>query len=90
MSTQEFTTTASPSKYVSSMQYVETGHQRKLRKGKGNFFVELLEKLGEKLYWIYYIHLPFYLMTSFDSFCLHSSFLIAFTVGCFGFIKYCL
>ncbi|SCU80347.1 LADA_0B06744g1_1 [Lachancea dasiensis] len=49
---------------------------------------EKLSNFGENLYWMYYIHLPYYLMTSGDAFCLHSFFLAMFTLGVFGLIKY--
>lgn len=74
------------------MRYIETIRERKLRKASGK---DIFEKAGdtiadftESLYWMYYIHLPFYLMTSFDSFCLHAFFLIIFSLSVFGVIKY--
>ncbi|SCU78467.1 LANO_0A03092g1_1 [Lachancea nothofagi CBS 11611] len=51
-------------------------------------FVEKVSNFGENLYWMYYIHLPYYLMTSGDAFCLHSFFLGMFTLGLFGLVKY--
>lgn len=75
-----------------SMKYVETIRERKIRKAPGK---DIFDKAGdaigdfvESLYWMYYIHLPFYLMTSFDSFCLHAFFLIIFSLSFFGVIKY--
>ncbi|SCU83944.1 LAMI_0C05468g1_1 [Lachancea mirantina] len=51
-------------------------------------FAERISDFAESIYWMYYIHLPFYLMTSFDAFCLHTFFLAIFTLSLFGFIKY--
>ncbi|AGO13891.1 AaceriAGR026Cp [[Ashbya] aceris (nom. inval.)] len=49
---------------------------------------EKVFKFFESLYWMYYIHLPYYLMTSFDSFCLHVFFLVVFTLSLFGLLKW--
>lgn len=77
---------------MNSMKYIETIRERKLRKASGkDFFEKAGDAIGdfvESLYWMYYIHLPFYLMTSFDSFCLHAFFLIIFSLSFFGVIKY--
>lgn len=77
-----------------SMKYVETVREHKIRESPG---MSTIDKLGdmigdfvESLYWMYYIHLPYYLMTSFDSFCLHAFFLTIFSLGFFGIIKYLL
>lgn len=51
---------------------------------------EKVYKFFESLYWMYYIHLPYYLMTSFDSFCLHVFFLVVFTLSLFGLLKWVL
>ncbi|CCH62851.1 hypothetical protein TBLA_0I01920 [Henningerozyma blattae CBS 6284] len=71
-----------------SFQYVETIHDAKVRTGTKDTFPQKIADCFEKLYWIYYIHLPFYLMTSFDSFCLHVFFLMIFSLSLFGIIKY--
>lgn len=42
------------------------------------------------LYWLYYIHLPFCLMSHFDSFCLHFLVLITFILSFYGLVKYIL
>lgn len=51
-------------------------------------FVEKVANFIENLYWMYYIHFPFYLMTSFDSFCLHALVLVLFCLSFFGILKY--
>ncbi|QEU62341.1 Tsc3 [Kluyveromyces lactis] len=51
----------------------------------------IAEKLADfvkNLYWVYYIHLPFYLMTSLDAFCLHTIFLVVVSLSLFGLLKY--
>lgn len=77
-----------------SMRYVETMRERKIRESAGKSNVDKIgDMIGdfvESLYWMYYIHLPYYLMTSFDSFCLHAFFLTIFSLGFFGVIKYLL
>lgn len=75
-------------KVKSSMRYIETIRERKIRKGSGGGILDKIADLNESLYWMYYIHLPFYLMTSFDSFCLHAFFLTIFSLSFFGVIKY--
>ncbi|QLL32173.1 hypothetical protein HG536_0C03410 [Torulaspora globosa] len=80
------------SRTKNSMKYRETIRERKLRKASGKDFFEkagdAIADFVESLYWMYYIHLPYYLMTSFDSFCLHTFFLIIFSLSVFGVIKY--
>ncbi|CCE65686.1 hypothetical protein TPHA_0M01110 [Tetrapisispora phaffii CBS 4417] len=61
---------------ASSMNYVETIKERKVHEGIHETWQSRLEEFSESLYWAYYIHLPYYLMTSFDSFCLHVFFLV--------------
>lgn len=77
-----------------SMKFVETIRERKVRESAGKSKVDKIgDMIGdfvESLYWMYYIHLPYYLMTSFDSFCLHAFFLTIFSLGFFGVIKYLL
>lgn len=73
----------------STMVYVETIRERKLREGSGKGVMDKLADFIESLYWMYYIHLPFYLMTSFDSACLHVFFLTIFSLSFFGILKYC-
>lgn len=73
----------------STMVYVETIRERKLRDGSGKGVMDKLADFIESLYWMYYIHLPFYLMTSFDSACLHVFFLTIFSLSFFGILKYC-
>lgn len=51
-------------------------------------FLEKVSNFGENLYWMYYIHLPYYLMTTGDAFCLHTFFLAMLTLGLFGLVKY--
>lgn len=72
------------------MEYVPT--VKEMRQGddyKQNIIVEKIEDVVEKIYWMYYIHLPYYLMVEFDSFCLHVFFLTIFSLSVFGVIKYC-
>ena len=76
-------------KHKTSMQYVDTIQEARLRNGSKNSHMDFIEDIGEKIYWVYYIHLPYYLMTSFDSFCLHVFFLVIFSLSFFGLIKYC-
>ncbi|CCD22896.1 Tsc3p NDAI_0A07420 [Naumovozyma dairenensis CBS 421] len=75
-----------------TMTYVPTNKEIKEKRrgvnGKASI-TEKIEEIVEKLYWMYYIHLPYYLMTSFDSFCLHVFFLTIFSLSVFGVIKYC-
>ncbi|AET38360.1 Tsc3p Ecym_2649 [Eremothecium cymbalariae DBVPG len=66
-----------------TMVYAPTNAQ----KSKGGF-IERVSNSIENLYWMYYIHLPYYLMTNFDSFCLHTMFLIIFTLSLFGLGKW--
>ncbi|KAM3164452.1 Serine palmitoyltransferase-regulating protein TSC3 [Lachancea thermotolerans] len=54
---------------------------------KGTFMEKVLD-FCENLYWMYYIHLPYYLMTTGDAFCLHAFFLAMLTFALFGLIKY--
>ncbi|CCF57037.1 hypothetical protein KAFR_0C00420 [Kazachstania africana CBS 2517] len=73
-----------------TMTWVPTIKEAKeANKDKQNVIIDKLEEGIEKLYWMYYIHLPYYLMTSFDSFCLHVFFLTIFCLSIFGVIKYC-
>ncbi|QLG70427.1 hypothetical protein HG535_0A03660 [Zygotorulaspora mrakii] len=78
------------SKTHSSMIYVETIKERQVRLGYGNGILDKIKDLLENCYWVYYVHLPFYLMTSFDAFCLHSFFLTILSFSIFGVLKYCL
>lgn len=57
--------------HKSSMVYIPTTKEAKRRNGKSEGILNTIEEVVEKLYWTYYIHLPFYLMASFDSFFLH-------------------
>ncbi|CCC71829.1 hypothetical protein NCAS_0I01610 [Naumovozyma castellii] len=65
----------------------ELKEKRRAANGRGSI-MEKVEEIVEKLYWMYYIHLPYYLMTSFDSFCLHLFFLTIFSLSVFAVIKY--
>ncbi|CAI4058602.1 hypothetical protein N7582_001148 [Saccharomyces uvarum] len=75
--------------HKNSMVYIPTTKEAKRRSGKSNGILNAIEEFIEKLYWAYYIHLPFYLMASFDSFFLHVFFLTIFSLSFFGIIKYC-
>ncbi|SCW01662.1 LAFE_0E04544g1_1 [Lachancea fermentati] len=81
------------------MSTVKMNRSNSLRRGKMIFsptdeqqstgsLSEKVSNFFENLYWMYYIHLPYYLMTSFDAFCLHIFFLTIFTLSLFGIIKY--
>lgn len=74
----------------STMEWIPTIKESKMKsENKQHFVLEKAEEVVEKLYWMYYIHLPYYLMTSFDSFCLHVFFLTIFCLSTFGVVKYC-
>lgn len=79
----------SSSKPQCSMIYVETIKERQTRLGSGKGIQDRIKDILENAYWVYYVHLPFYLMTSFDAFCLHSFFLTIFSFSIFGILKYC-
>ncbi|AMD22364.1 HGR025Cp [Eremothecium sinecaudum] len=50
--------------------------------------IESVRNFIEQLYWMYYVHLPYYLMTDFDAFCLHTLFLVMFILSLFGLVKW--
>ncbi|CAI4262234.1 CAS_1a_G0002470.mRNA.1.CDS.1 [Saccharomyces cerevisiae] len=75
--------------HKSSMVYIPTTKEAKRRNGKSEGILNTIEEVVEKLYWTYYIHLPFYLMASFDSFFLHVFFLTIFSLSFFGILNYC-
>ncbi|KAL3228946.1 Serine palmitoyltransferase-regulating protein TSC3 [Nakaseomyces bracarensis] len=73
----------------STMRYVLTTKERRVQEGNGTTLMHYVEDICDKVYWMYYIHMPYYLMTSFDAFCLHTFFLIIFSLSIFGVVKYC-
>ncbi|CDO96217.1 unnamed protein product [Kluyveromyces dobzhanskii CBS 2104] len=68
-----------------SMIYTPTNQQM----SRGGI-AEKLADFVKNLYWAYYIHLPFYLMTSVDAFCVHTVFLVIVSLSFFGLLKYIL
>ena len=73
----------------STMRYVLTLKERRELEGKGITMMHRFEDFMDRIYWMYYIHMPYYLMTSFDAFCLHTFFLMIFSLSLFGIVKYC-
>ena len=72
------------------MEFVPTIKEKRERgEDRQNFFVEKIADTIEKMYWMYYINLPYYLMVDLDSFILHSFILIIFSLSVFGIVKYC-
>ncbi|CCK72163.1 Tsc3p KNAG_0J00810 [Huiozyma naganishii CBS 8797] len=72
------------------MMWVPTIKQMRAKSGqKRNIVLEKMDAFVSKLYWMYYVHLPFYVMTSDDAFYLHVFFLSIFSLSLFGVIKYC-
>lgn len=75
---------------TTSMEWVPTNKELKMRSGKKpNILLDKIDGVISKLYWMYYVHLPFYVMTSDDAFYLHLFFLSIFSLSLFGLIKYC-
>ncbi|EDO14475.1 hypothetical protein Kpol_251p5 [Vanderwaltozyma polyspora DSM 70294] len=72
----------------SSFNYVETIKERKEKQGETETLKEKAEDMAENVYWAYYVHLPFYVMTEGDSFWLHVFFLLIFSMGLFGVLKW--
>lgn len=73
-----------------SLEWVPTMKQvRAHSKGKYNTISSKIDNFVSQLYWTYYVHLPFYIMTSDDAFIVHLLFLSVFSLGIFGIIKYC-
>jgi hypothetical protein len=52
------------------------------------YVVTAVRNMFEKLYWMYYIHLPYYLMESQDAFFLHVFFLMLFSLTVYAIFSY--
>lgn len=73
------------------MEFVPTVKERRASvEYKRNFIIEKIEDAIEKMYWMYYINLPYYLMLTWDAYILHTFILTMFSLGVFGILKYCL
>lgn len=68
-----------------TFQYYPTNEER----DKDSYFiVASLKNFLERLYWMYYIHLPYYLMETQDAFLLHSFFLVLLTLCIYAIFSY--
>ncbi|CEP22662.1 TSC3 [Cyberlindnera jadinii] len=68
-----------------TFEYYPTNEER----NKNSYFlVATLRHVFEKLYWMYYIHLPYYLMESQDAFVLHLFFLTLFSLCIYAVFSY--
>ncbi|KAG0660210.1 hypothetical protein C6P45_001626 [Maudiozyma exigua] len=73
------------------MEFVPTVKEKRASvEYKRNFIIEKIEDAIEKMYWMYYINLPYYLMLTWDAYILHTFILTMFSLGVFGVLKYCL
>lgn len=73
-----------------NMEFTPTIKEKRERgEDRQNFFVEKIADCIEKMYWMYYINLPYYLMVDVDSFILHTFILVTFSLSVFGVVKYC-
>ncbi|SMN21295.1 similar to Saccharomyces cerevisiae YBR058C-A TSC3 Protein that stimulates the activity of serine palmitoyltransferase (Lcb1p, Lcb2p) several-fold [Maudiozyma saulgeensis] len=73
------------------MEFIPTVKERRANGlDKQNFIVEKIEDGIEKMYWMYYINLPYYLMLTADAYILHTFILTMFSLSVFGIVKYCL
>ncbi|QGN15868.1 protein TSC3 [Kluyveromyces marxianus] len=66
-----------------TMVYTPTNQQM----SKGGI-VERVVDIVKNIYWAYYVHLPYYLMTPLDAFCLHTICLVIVSLSLFGLLKY--
>lgn len=52
------------------------------------FIVARTKCLLERLYWMYYVHLPYYLMEAMDAFLLHTFFVVLFGLATYAIFSY--
>lgn len=71
-----------------TFEYVPTTQEKRKQMGKTDNIFQKAIHVVMRLHWLYYIHLPFYVMTSSDAFYMHAFFLIILSLSLFGIIKY--